>query len=101
MERLKFNLFSTETYKSARANHLNHGWHSPNKKGDCQATASPQMWFSYTGFILVFCRFTFRVVASFLTGAVTTLAFFVAFSELIKLFFSIVINYTSNIWIAD
>jgi hypothetical protein len=36
-----------------------------------------------------------------LAGAVTTLAFFVAFSELIKLFFSIVINYTSNIWIAD
>ena len=74
---------------------------SKKQKGDCQATASPQMWFSYTGFILVFCRFTFRVVASFLTGAVTTLAFFVAFSELIKLFFSIVINYTSNIWIAD
>ena len=37
--------------------------------------------------------FTFRVDApSFLAGAVATLAFFVAFSELIKLFFSIVIN---------
>ena len=42
---------------------------------------------------------TFRVeTPSFVTGAlVTTLAFFVAFNELIKLFFSIVINHSSNL----
>jgi hypothetical protein len=41
----------------------------------------------------------FRVeIASFVAGAlVTTLAFFVAFSELIKLFFSIVINHSSSL----
>jgi len=42
---------------------------------------------------------TFRVdTPSFVAGVlVTTLAFFVAFSELIKLFFSIVINHSSNL----
>jgi hypothetical protein len=42
---------------------------------------------------------TFRVdTNSFVAGAlVTTLAFFVTFSELIKLFFSIVINHSSNL----
>jgi len=42
---------------------------------------------------------TFRVeIASFVAGVLaTTLAFFVVFSELIKLFFSIVINHSSNL----
>jgi len=83
---------------------------SKKQKGDCRATVSRQMFtisrcyirgsslaLSTLAYLLVF-----RVdTSSFLAGAVTTLAFFVAFSELIKLFFSIVINYTSNIWIAD
>jgi len=40
----------------------------------------------------------FRVeIASFFAGAAATLAFFVVCSELIKLFFSIVINHSSNL----
>jgi hypothetical protein len=52
-----------------------------------------------------FAFFTFAILAifrvetpSFVAGALeTTLAFFVAFSELIKLFLSIVINHTSKV----
>jgi small-conductance mechanosensitive channel len=48
--------------------------------------------------VAFFILLTFRVdTSSFVAGAlVTTLAFFVAFSELIKLFFSIVINHSSK-----
>jgi hypothetical protein len=48
---------------------------------------------------LAILKFCFRVDPnSFVAGALAaTLAFFVVFSELIKLFFSIVINHSSNL----
>ena len=94
------------------------GWHARNvpfheahfsrtraaikQKGGCQPTASRQIG-NYVGFALLqtvrdlltlVILTDFRVdTNSFVAGALAaTLAFFVAFSELIKLFFSIVIN---------